>query len=183
VEARVASRLDRAAQRQVSAGWSLLALVAVSILREGIETILFLSAAGSSGIIAGSAIGLVAAAGIAAVFLLSTRGVSLRGFFAATNVLLILFAAGLVSRGAHELVEAGVLPPLVERLWDLNPPLRADGGYPALHQRGALGGILRGLFGYAAAPSLVEIIGWAACAAAAVGVWAGAARRRSSAEA
>ena len=41
-------------------------------------------------------------------------------FFAATNVLLVLFAAGLVADGLHELVEAGVLPSIVEHLWDVN---------------------------------------------------------------
>jgi high-affinity iron transporter len=178
LEAKMADRDRRAAQRGADAGWGLLLLVAVSILREGIETVLFLAAAGRDGTVVGAAAGLAGAAAVAAVLVLSSRRISLAGFFAVTNVLLILFAAGLVSRAMHELIEAGVLPPLIERVWSLGPAVRADGAYPAFHQDGAVGGILRGLFGYAAAPSLLEILGWAACAAAAAGTWAAAARPR-----
>ncbi len=176
LEGKLAARGDRAAADGAAGGWGLLLLVAVSIVREGIETVLFLAGAGRGGTLVGAVIGLAGAAAVAAALVLSSRRISLRGFFAATNVLLILFAAGLVSRGMHELIEAGVLPPLVERLWDLNPAVRADGTFPPFHQDGAVGGILRGLFGYAGAPSLLEVLGWAACAAAAAGTWAAAAR-------
>ena len=179
LEARVAEQGRRAAGRGAAPAWGLFLLVAVSILREGIETVLFLAAAGGTGGVGplvGGAAGLAAAVAIGAVLFLSSRRISLRSFFAVTNVLLILFAAGLASRGMHELAEAGVLPPLVERLWNLNPPVRADGTFPALHDHGSVGGILRGLFGYAGAPSLLELIGWVACAAAAAGLWIAAGR-------
>ena len=52
LEARVASRVDGAARRGGSAGWGLLLLVAVSILREGIETVLFLASADRGGVLA-----------------------------------------------------------------------------------------------------------------------------------
>ncbi len=45
---------------------------------------------------------------------------SLRGFFGATNVLLIIFAAGLVGLGIHEFNEAGVILSVIEHVWDMN---------------------------------------------------------------
>ncbi len=42
-------------------------------------------------------------------------------------MLLLLFAAGLVAHGLHELVEAGWLPALVDPVWDLNPLLPEQG--------------------------------------------------------
>lgn len=38
------------------------------------------------------------------------------------SVLLLIFAAGLVAYGVHELNEAGIVPPIIEHLWDTNPP-------------------------------------------------------------
>ena len=46
------------------------------------------------------------------------------------------------------------------RVWDLNPPKNNDGTYPIMHDKGAVGGLLKGLFGYNGDPSLIEIIAW-----------------------
>jgi high-affinity iron transporter len=108
--------------------------------------------------------------------------IGLRGFFAVTSLLLVLFSAGLVANGLHELTEAGVIPPLAQPLWDMNPPVRADGSYPALHDQGSAGGVLRGLFGYFGAPSLIELGGWAVTLAAAAGLCATAGRGGRSGE-
>jgi high-affinity iron transporter len=167
--------------------WGLFLLVFVSVLREGIEAVLFLAAAGSaaagsvsaSGALVGALAGLAAAVILGALLLRATLRVDMKRLFTVTNILLVLFAAGLVARGVHELTEAGILPPIVERLWDVNPPVRPDGSFPAFHENGSVGGVLRGLFGYTGAPSLAETIGWAASLAAAAGLWAAALRGRS----
>ena len=171
----------QAASRMRGGGWGLFLLVFISILREGIEAVLFLAAAGSpspteapAGVRIGGLAGLAAAVILGALLLRASRRVGMRRFFAVTNVLLMLFAAGLVARAVHELSEAGIVPPIVERLWDLNPAVRADGSYPALHEKGSVGGIFRGLFGYSGAPSLAEAMGWAGFLAAAAGLWAAA---------
>lgn len=52
-----------------------------------------------------------------------TRRLDLRSFFQVTNVLLILFAAGLGGLGVHELNEAGLIPAVIEHVWDINPIL------------------------------------------------------------
>ena len=46
------------------------------------------------------------------------------------------------------------------RVWDLNPPKNNDGTYPIMHDKGAVGGLMKGLFGYNGDPSLIEIIAW-----------------------
>ena len=170
VEQAVEAKLSSAAR----SGLALLA--AVSVLREGIELTIFLAAsrfgAGSGGLV-GALLGLAAAIALGLLVFTAAIRVNLRAFFGATNVLLVLFAAGLVARGLHELVEAGALPGIVDALWDLNPPVRANGTVPAFHEDGAVGGILKGLFGWNGDPSALELIGWgaylAACAAVALG--------------
>ena len=46
------------------------------------------------------------------------------------------------------------------RIWDINPPKNADGSYPIFHDKGAVGGLIKGFFGYNGDPSLIEFITW-----------------------
>ena len=46
------------------------------------------------------------------------------------------------------------------RIWNINPSKNDDGSYPALHDKGAVGGLLKGFFGYNGDPSLIEFITW-----------------------
>ena len=46
------------------------------------------------------------------------------------------------------------------RIWDVNPSKNSDGSYPMLHDKGAVGGLLKGFFGYNGDPSLIEFITW-----------------------
>lgn len=46
------------------------------------------------------------------------------------------------------------------RVWDLNPSKNNDGTYPLMHDKGAVGGLMKGLFGYNGDPSLIELIAW-----------------------
>ena len=46
------------------------------------------------------------------------------------------------------------------RVWDLNPPKNFDGTYPVFHDKGAIGGLMKGLFGYNGDPSAIELIAW-----------------------
>ncbi|HEX7575218.1 MAG TPA: hypothetical protein VF360_02485, partial [Candidatus Methanoperedens sp.] len=48
----------------------------------------------------------------------------------------------------------------IEHVWDLNTPLNPDGTYPPLHDNGLIGGSLKALIGYDAAPSLTEVIAY-----------------------
>ena len=138
-------------------------LMFVAVLREGIETVIFLGAAsfvsGSNSLIGASA-GIVTAILLGYAIFVGSMKINLKRFFNMTGILLILFAAGLVAYGVHELQEAKIIPTFVEHLWDINPPVNADGTYPLLHENGHVGSILKGLFGYNGSPSLLEVLSY-----------------------
>ena len=46
------------------------------------------------------------------------------------------------------------------RIWDINPKKNTDGSYPALHDKGSVGGLLKGFLGYNGDPSLIEFLAW-----------------------
>ena len=46
------------------------------------------------------------------------------------------------------------------RIWDINPSKNDDGTYPAFHDKGSIGGLIKGFFGYNGDPSLIEFITW-----------------------
>jgi high-affinity iron transporter len=101
--------------------------------------------------LSGALLGLAAAVLLGWVFFATTRNLSLKSFFQVTNVLLILFAAGLVAHGVHELNEAWIIPPIIEHVWDINHVL----------DEGSLAGqILKALFGYNGNPSLTEVLAY-----------------------
>lgn len=159
---RVAAVLEKKVNQNLSRSQrtGLFFLVFVSILREGIESVIFLGAARFSGgenSLIGALIGIVGAILLSYLLMVGSVRLDLHKFFAATNIVLILFAAGLVAHGFHELQEAGMFPVIVEHVWDINPSVPLDGSYPLLHENGHLGSILKGLFGYNGNPSLLEV--------------------------
>lgn len=103
---------------------TLAAIAFVAVLREGIESSLFLIATTvgtepSSTQIIGGLLGLVAAIVIGILFYAGSSRIDIRAFFRLTGVLIILFAAGLVSKAVHEFQELGLLPTVSEHVWDL----------------------------------------------------------------
>jgi high-affinity iron transporter len=153
--------LEQEAQRAAAGGgsWAIFSLAFLAVFREGIELALFLIAAAFTASAAAVVLGGVAALAAAAVagllLFASTGRLNVQAFFRVTSVLLIFFAAGLVAHGVHELNEAGVLPAIVEQVWDLNGVVDENSG---------MGQILKALFGYNGNPSLTEVIAY-------VGYW------------
>ncbi|SNQ62383.1 FTR1 family iron permease [Candidatus Methanoperedens nitratireducens] len=139
------------------------ALSFISVFREGVETVLFLGTLAITSPL-DTLLGFIL--GVATVVLLSFamfKGIhrlDVGRFFKYTSILLVLFSAGLIATGVHELNEAGIIPPVVEHVWDLNPPVNTDGTYPALHENGIIGSSLKSLAGYNANPSLTEVIAY-----------------------
>jgi high-affinity iron transporter len=129
----------------------------LAVSREGLELVLFLIAAQMASdrlqTMLGAVLGLAGAIALGWLLFASSKHLSLRQFFNATNILLILFAAGMVAHGIHEFNEAGIIPSVIEHVWDLNF---------ALDEKQTIGQLLTALFGYNANPSLTEIIGYLA---------------------
>lgn len=138
-------------------------LAFIAVFREGVETVLFLGAMAMRSplsTLAGASLGLGA---VIVLTILMFRGIyrlDIEKFFKYTSAILIVFAAGLTAFGVHELNEAGVIPFVVEHVWDINPPLNSDGSYPALHEKGAIASILKSLIGYNGNPSLTEVLAY-----------------------
>ncbi len=63
--------------------------------------------------------------------------------FNITGFVLILFAVGLFDHGVHEFEEVGIIPIIIEHVWNIDPPLNHDGSYPVFHEDGSVGGILK----------------------------------------
>jgi high-affinity iron transporter len=176
-----AAAIERRVERGLSRKSGLFLLVFVSILREGVESVIFLSAvAGASGVrsLPGALLGLTAALVLGVGLFYGLIHIRLSRFFAVTNVLLILFAAGLVAHGLHELQEAGLVPTVVEHVYDINPAVTSPGSYPLLHEKGHLGSIATGLFGYNGNPSLLELAGYLLYLGAVALLWLRISRRR-----
>lgn len=149
----IEANVQRSVSKNGSKGLFLLAFLAVG--REGIELALFLTASSFStdGLqtLLGAAGGLLLAALLGYLVYNTGLRLSLAGFFRLTNVLLILFAAGLAAHGVHEFNEAGLIPPLIEHVWDINP---------ILDEKSPTGQILTALFGYNGNPSLSEVMAY-----------------------
>ena len=142
--------------------WGIFLLITVAILREGAETVIFLHAINfANGVnLVNGLLGVVVAIIVGYIFFTSFKKINLKRLFTISSVLLILFAAGLTAHGVHELQEAGVVPVIAEHIWDINPEVVVEGQYPALHEKGAIGGFLKGLFGYNGNPNLLEVVVW-----------------------
>jgi len=130
-------------------------VVALAILREGSETVLFLYGLVTGGeesfasVIGGGAFGLVAGAlagyGLYAGFLT----IPARLFFAATSGLILLLAAAMASQAARFLVQADLIPSLANPLWDSSR---------FLDNSSLLGRFLHTLIGYEAMPSGIQVV-------------------------
>lgn len=151
--------LERGVDVALAAGsmTALAALAFIAVIREGLETVLFLFAIGaSSGSVAAlfvaSFAGLATAVAIGyAIFALGLR-IDLRRFFTFTGVVLIFVSAGLVAFAIAEFTEAGLLP-ATRVVFDLGS---------ILPEQSPLGSLLAGLFGYRSAPTALEAVGYVA---------------------
>lgn len=141
-----------------------LALLSFSLVfREGVELSLFSMALviqDGIQIYIGIALGLSLAVVLGIGIYKGSLRISLGSLFKWTSIFLILFAAGMIAYGIHELQEAGLLLIGPIEVWNINPPLLPDGSYPLLHDKGAIGGLAKALFGYNGNPSALEVVAY-----------------------
>lgn len=136
---------------------ALLMVVAIAVLREGSEVVLFgyglVGSGNSPGSVAlGAVLGLVGGVAVGFAMYFGLLKIPMRHFFSATNGLLVLLAAGLASSAAGKLVQADALPTLVDTLWDTSWLLTDDS---------LLGKAMHVLVGYTAQPSGMEMLFYA----------------------
>lgn len=113
--------LGSAVQRGASSLTMLLVVVAIAVLREGSEIVLFLfgmRAGGADHLWAGLAIGVTAGTVVGVALYAGLLRIPMRHFFGFTNGLLSLLAAGLASSAARYLIQADLLPAWNPQLWD-----------------------------------------------------------------
>lgn len=132
----------------------LLVVVGIAVLREGSEVVLFLYgiAAGGAGALAlwtGSLLGLLAGVALGGLIYFGLLRIPARHLFTVTSWMILLLAAGMASQAAGFLVQAGLIPGIVEPLWD------SSGLLPEHHP---LGTVLGALMGYDDQPSAMQLI-------------------------
>jgi high-affinity iron transporter len=133
---------------------ALAAVIAIAVLREGAEVVLFLygiivgsqESAVSLGI--GGVAGLVAAGCVSWLLYKGLLTIPLHRLFGVTNILIALLAAGMAGQAASVLHGADLLPGWGEHLWDTSFLIADDG---------ILGRALHALIGYSARPSGVQL--------------------------
>jgi high-affinity iron transporter len=142
-------------------------VVGMAVLREGSEVVLFLYGIAASGkdttasMAGGGAFGLVLGAGVGALLYFGLLRIPSRYLFTVTSWLILLLAAGMAAQAASFLVQADILPPLGEMLWDSS----------WLVDDGSLAGrILHALVGYTARPSGIQLTFYVATAAVIAGM-------------
>jgi hypothetical protein len=142
-------------QRSLAA---LAAVVAVAVMREGAEVVLFLYGvvvgSGSSGLAlaAGGFIGLALAAALSWLLYRGLVIISLRRLFSVTNGLIALLAAGMAGQAVAVLHGADLLPGWGEHVWDTSSLLADDT---------LIGRSLHALVGYSARPSGIQVAAYA----------------------
>lgn len=138
-----------------------LAVIAfVAVLREGLETVLFLlsaetSSSSGSSVVVGGLVGLALSAVLGRVFYSAGHRLNLRTFFNVTGILLILFAAGLVGKFFHETRE--MLE--IETGWIWQPVWTVESG---LWAKGAFYDFMKGFFGWHAATERIRLFAYLA---------------------
>jgi len=152
VEARQLGALVQDGQRKP---WALFVAVALAVLREGAETVLFVAGSltgggpvGTASVLLACTLGLVAGALVGVGLYVGLSRIPTQKLFVATNVLIALLAASIASQLARALTQAGLLERGTAPLWDSSTWLASDS---------ALGALLHALVGYDARPSAVQL--------------------------
>lgn len=150
--------LESEAESALMAGssWALVAMAFLAVLREGLETAVFMLAAfqsSTSPLATGFGAVLGVAVSIALGYMIFRGGlrINLARFFGITGFVLVLVAAGLLAHAVHSLAEAGVIAALQQPAIDLSW-LIAPGTLQAA--------LLTGMLGFQPVPTVAEVAVW-----------------------
>jgi high-affinity iron transporter len=152
--------LQAAVDRVLSEGtaWGLAVLAFTAVIREGVETALFLAGqatsteTGAVSVLVGAVLGIGVAVLIGWGFYRGSRAIDLRQFFRWTGIALIFIAAGLLSHAVHEFIEVAEASGMTvigsQTAYDISGVLSHEDG---------IGQFLRAIFGYSASPELLTL--------------------------
>ena len=146
-------RLERAL---VSGGGALGMVAFVAVLREGIETAMFLWAStsvsdGAAAQLGGALLGIASAAAIGWAIYRGALRLNLATFFTWTGAMLIVVAAGVLAYGVRDLQEAGVVPGGGSIAFDVSG---------SVDERGPLGTLLGGFLHFDPITTWLQLAVW-----------------------
>ena len=133
----------------------LAAVVAMAVLREGSELVLFLYGVAAStpgetgGMLTGALIGVGTGAALGATLYFGLLRIPGSRLFAVTGWMILLLAAGMAAQGAAFLVQADILPAMGESIWDTSE---------LISDQGIAGRVLHTLIGYSARPDGIQVL-------------------------
>ncbi|MDH5610992.1 MAG: FTR1 family protein [Gammaproteobacteria bacterium] len=130
--------------------------IALAVLREGAEVVLFLNGMAMSGepaanLVSGGVLGIAGGTAVGVAMYFGLLRIPLRHFFQVTGWMILLLAAGLAASAAGFLEQAGLLPALKPVLWDSNW---------LLSEQSLAGQLAHTLIGYQARPSGIALAAW-----------------------
>jgi len=138
-------------------------LAFIAVIREGVETSLFLvgqaasvsAEGGAIWVLLGAIVGLLIATVLGVGFYQGSRRLDLASFFRWTGIALVFIAGGLVAKAVHELIEINVVTFGTQTLFDVSAilPHDPDGG-------SIPGQFLAALFGYTSTPEVLTFAVW-----------------------
>jgi len=137
---------------------AVLLLSFLAVGREGLETAVFFYAAvqtaqdGTTEPLIGFGIGIAVAILLAYLLYRGAVRFDIGKFFKVTGVLLVFVAAGVLGYGLHDLQEAAFLPGLTTLAFDASAVLPETSWYGAL---------LKGIFNYSQATTVLQAVAWA----------------------
>jgi len=150
-----ARRLGADASLGVGSLWAVALAVAMTVLREGAETVLFIaglasgSPEGVTSLMLGATLGFLLGVAVGWLIYSGLGQVQPRRLFAITNVLILLLAGNLASQLARTLQQADWLQWLSEIAWDSSALVTNDS---------LVGMLLHGVIGYDASPSQLQVL-------------------------
>jgi high-affinity iron transporter len=149
--------VDQAIDGHGDARFAVMTVAFLAVAREGLEAALFLIAAATTedgwAVLVGGLIGLVGASVLGALVVLGGRRMPMRQFFIVTGLILIVFAAGLVSRTVLWLQAAGELGTVWNNVYDLT-------AYRWLTVSTESGRFLGAMFGWDPRPSIEQVVAY-----------------------
>lgn len=153
--AREAKRVGMQVNEGVIGLSAIFVLVMLTVLREGGESVLFLTGMATGGgmsisdVVGGATLGLLGGAALGALMYSGLMRVPMKWFFGVTGWLIALLAAGLAGQMARFLIQADWIPSLASPLWDTSAIVSADS---------FTGRLLHALVGYEPSPSAMQIL-------------------------